>query len=82
MLNYHVTRRIREERQRLTLQEVGEVVERSVLGVAVPFLQGHAVEGLQAEGLPLTVHHDHFTGVPVQTRHVLTETRQSRGVTT
>lgn len=59
----------------LTLEEVGEVVERSVVWVSVPFLQSHAVKGLQAERLPFTVHHDHLTGVPVQTWHVLKKTQ-------
>lgn len=59
---------------RLTLEEVGEVVERSVLRVSVPFLQSQAVERLQAERLPLTVHHDDLTAVAVQTRHILKDT--------
>lgn len=61
----------------LTLQEVGEVVERAVVRVAVPFLQSHSVEGLEAERLPLAIHHDHLTGVTVQTRHVLRNDSQT-----
>lgn len=66
--------------KRLTFQEVGQVVERPVVGVSVPLLQGQAVEGLQAERLPLAVHHDHFTAVSVQTRHVLKGRRKAAGV--
>lgn len=67
-----------------TLEEVGEVVERPVLRVSVPLPQRQAVEGLQLEGFPLTVHHDNLTGVPVQARHVLeeTDTGQNRPVGT
>lgn len=56
---------------RLTLEEVGEVVKCAVVRVAVPFLESHAVERLQTEGLAFTVHYDDFTSVTVQTRHIL-----------
>lgn len=59
----------------LTFEEVGKVVECAVLWVSIPLLEGHAVEGLQLEGLAFTVHHDNLTGVSVQTRHVLHENK-------
>lgn len=65
----------------LTFEEGRQVEEGAVVGVPVPLLEGQAVEGLQAEGLLLAIHHHHLGRVPVQAGDVLGEARRLAGGT-